>query len=190
MENLLGFRVGNIIGLSARKVPHLHMCVNLTPLCFVSKLWSLPFQPRWFHLIWSFLAKVMSVAISDLAVFSSGRYYRIRPGSTVSDVCFWAKSSVYRGTGRSTTAHCGTTAWVGAVLPRRAVFVAEERTVVSVFFTLGHLDPVVPGKARYYRGGLFCTATGRFSGHLFKGSSSQRFPNLLSKFEPENPHHC
>ena len=30
MENLLHFRVGNIIGLSVRKVPHLPMCVNLT----------------------------------------------------------------------------------------------------------------------------------------------------------------
>ena len=31
MENLLHFRVGNIIGLSPRRVPHLPMCVNLTP---------------------------------------------------------------------------------------------------------------------------------------------------------------
>ena len=30
LENLLHFRVGNIIGLSVRKVPHLPMCVNLT----------------------------------------------------------------------------------------------------------------------------------------------------------------
>ena len=30
MENLLRFRVGNIIGLSVRKVPHPPMCVNLT----------------------------------------------------------------------------------------------------------------------------------------------------------------
>ena len=30
MENLLRFRVGNIIGLSVRKVPHLPMCANLT----------------------------------------------------------------------------------------------------------------------------------------------------------------
>ena len=30
LENLLRFRVGNIIGLSVRKVPHLPMCVNLT----------------------------------------------------------------------------------------------------------------------------------------------------------------
>ena len=29
MENLLRFRVGNIIGLSLRKVPHLPMCANL-----------------------------------------------------------------------------------------------------------------------------------------------------------------
>ena len=40
MENLLCFHVGNIIGLSVRKVPHLPMCVNLT-LCMVINISNL-----------------------------------------------------------------------------------------------------------------------------------------------------
>ena len=72
MENLLRFRVGNIIGLSVRKVPHLPMCVNLTIVWFlifppfVGKLLSLPFQQNWFHLFWSSNEKV--IAFQDLPV--------------------------------------------------------------------------------------------------------------------------
>ena len=68
MENLLRFRVGNIISLSVRKAPHLPMCS-----IFVRKLWSLSFQPRWFHLIWSSNEKVMTVLVSVVsAVYRVG----------------------------------------------------------------------------------------------------------------------
>ena len=60
MKNSLRVRVGNIIGLSLRKVPHLPCVISLSN------------QPRWFHPIWSSLAKVIAVSFSDSGWRASG----------------------------------------------------------------------------------------------------------------------
>ena len=49
----------------------------------VGKLLSLPFQPRWFHLVWSFLAKV--IAFQDLLLCVAFPVRSLRPP------WFWSK---------------------------------------------------------------------------------------------------
>ena len=77
MKNLLRFRVGNIIGLSLRKVPHLPMCGNLTlsMVLNISKQISygklvalLSFQQNWFHLFWISFMKVIGFAVFVMLV--------------------------------------------------------------------------------------------------------------------------